>query len=306
MGILPVSSPPGQKDPPRKKEEKGKRKNLFRAPSGQLSRLDGKKGKDSVDVFAIRPQKAEYKASHTMTAGEAKEQAGAINGIVPRTRPKCGSKEMRRDGVRTGGIRRYRCGECGKRFVPTAGTLLDGHRLPLKTIAKFVRDILSRFSPYAACIDCGISMTTGKFLLWKMLEVLDGICQNKMLSGLVLADETYVKKRRSDPETKPDGQLYRGLSRNLICIGTVCALRHTIMEALGEAKPDESEMTGFPKRRMDLESTLVHDRERLRLEFAETLFEKDVGFKADDLKALPDGKDPIGEWTTSAACTKSF
>jgi len=79
--------------------------------------------------FLKRHYDAHYAERHRKL--EDSEEAGMINSYVPVKCPFCEGEKFKKSGYAKSGIQRYMCGECGKTFLPTTGTIFDEHRISI-------------------------------------------------------------------------------------------------------------------------------------------------------------------------------
>ncbi len=88
--------------------------------------------------------------------------------------PHCASTKAY-DCRRPKGAPRFRCGDCGKDFSITSGTLFASHKLPLRAylaaIALFVNEVKGK-SMLAMSRDLGLSYKTAFVLCHKMREAM--------------------------------------------------------------------------------------------------------------------------------------
>ena len=175
--------------------------------------------------------------------------------------PRCNSDRVTKDGKDRKGINRFRCKECGKRFGPLSGTLLDNSKIPISEWFEFILHLLEEHSTYTSATDNRNAETTGYYWLSKVFIALDDIQNRIVLRGEIWLDETYW---HVDPENRlkrPDGTMLRGISRNKICICVATDKKNVISLRSGGNKPSIRTTLAMAAH-LEEKSTIHHDGER--------------------------------------------
>lgn len=89
------------------------------------------------------------------------------------------------------GKQRYRCKHCGSVFSETSYSVVSHTHCSLSQWDKYIQALLQGFSIRKCAKLCGISERTAFIWRHKILSVLQHDQDNRMLSGIVEADETF-------------------------------------------------------------------------------------------------------------------
>lgn len=188
---------------------------------------------------------------------------------TPEVCPKCGVADGRfiRKGF-AGRKQRYQCKSCGKKFTADAGKLTAWSHQSRENWAVVIEDTLS-FAPLTDTEKhIGVSHRTAFSLRHKFLVALkDLISEEKMLDGLIEADETYLlecqkgkKVQHRAPRKHGQGASKRGLSQEQICI-CVAADRNgqVAAQSVNCAKASGKDIENAISERITDESVLLCD-----------------------------------------------
>jgi predicted RNA-binding Zn-ribbon protein involved in translation (DUF1610 family) len=101
-------------------------------------------------VFETPENKEEalIKAENDAECARLRESPSQDAGLIAEARPEpacpiCGeSGQAIRWGKAKSGLPRYRCKRCGRTSAPASGGLIDQRKLPLRTMAKFLVNVL--------------------------------------------------------------------------------------------------------------------------------------------------------------------
>jgi len=123
-------------------------------------------------VFAEPKNKREalIKAENDAEYARFHESPGQDAGLIAEARPNpacpaCGESDQAiRWGKAKSGIPRYCCKRCGRTSAPASGGLIDQRKLPMRTMVKFLVNILTGTSVSEASKAAKISMTTAPLL----------------------------------------------------------------------------------------------------------------------------------------------
>ena len=146
-------------------------------------------GADPIESFAVEANNAEYAFYHSGTAQDAE----LLNSAAARGPcPFCGSPHTESKGRTESGSKRLRCRTCGKSFVPTSEGLLSYHKLPVKTLNRFLVNVLTDASVNEASKVAKISMRTAVYWLNKAFLALRGYQDALLLAGTVYLDDKFI------------------------------------------------------------------------------------------------------------------
>ena len=112
-----------------------------------------------------------YKSRHLSPSDT--NEIPLINSIVPSKCPYCISPTVIKRGKNEFGIQRYMCKECNKRFIPTTGTIFDGHKIPIKDWIDFSLSILRYVSISADSWANRNAFKTSRYWLQKLFLVVE-------------------------------------------------------------------------------------------------------------------------------------
>lgn len=195
--------------------------------------------------------------------------------------PRCGRTHVVRNGHRPDGIQRYVCKDCGKSFVVSSNTIVEGTRKSLDVWRKFMACMMRGMSIRETAAECGIHRNTAFYWRHKVLDALRKMMAGRALDGIVEMDETFFdvsykgNHKKSDFEMpraphKRGGQTHlRGVSHEKVCVP--CAISRTGLAyaksanlGRASAKSIESVFGGI----ISSDSTLVTDKHNAYVRFA--------------------------------------
>ena len=189
---------------------------------------------DSVGGFVVAANNDEYAFYHSGTS----QDAALLNASAKPSCPHCGSPRTESKGRTKSGSRRLRCRDCGKSSVPTTAGLLSYHKLPVKTLARFLVNVLTDASVNEASKVAKISMRTAVYWLNKAFLALRGYQDSLVLSGVVYLDDKFIDVEASRKVKDRNGNLYTG-SRNQWNVAIGKAGRTGILLLQGKAKSSD-------------------------------------------------------------------
>lgn len=195
--------------------------------------------------------------------------------------PNCSCAHVVRNGHRPDGTQRYICKGCGKSFVVTSNTIVEGTRKSLDVWRKFMACMIRGMSIREVAAECGIHRNTAFYWRHKVLDALREMMAGRVLDGIVEMDETFFdvsykgNHKRSNfamPRAphKRGGQTHlRGVSHEKVCVP--CAISRTGLAyaksanlGRASAKSIESAFGGV----IGSDSTLVTDKHNAYVRFA--------------------------------------
>ena len=222
-----------------------------------------------------------------------KDEVEAINGHTPNVCPYCGAEEFSKNGRDSQGIQRYLCLLCKRRFKPTTGTIFDSRRIPL---SEWVRYLLNLFQFVSITADSWNSKTTfqtSSYWLKKVFLILEGYQNSIILRDTVWLDETFYSVIMREKTHNEGGELLRGLSQNQYCIGVATDKTQTVCFVEGMAKPSQRRTYTTFKKHIEPGSTLIHDKDNSHKMLVQNLGLKSVAYNANEIKTLPNAKNPL-------------
>ena len=247
-----------------------------------------------------------YEARHPALAET--NEAALVNGYEPQECPYCGSGRFVRAGLDKNGLQRYRCAEegCKRRFTLLTGTIFDAHRISITEWIEFTLNILRYLSINADSWNNRNTINTSRYWINKLFYVAAAIREEKILSGEVQFDETYIPLASADLERNEDGSRLRGISNNQMCIGVAYdgSNAYCIYEGLG---PPTSERTLEAFRgHIEPGSILIHDMEPAHNLLVRELGLESRAYNSKEIKKLPDNLNPLNEVNTLHSRLQSF
>jgi len=231
-----------------------------------------------------------YEARHPRLSETG--EAEMINSFVPTRCPYCRSEKLIKRGLTTNRVQRYSC-SCGQRFLPTTGTIFDGHKISVSEWMEYCLNLFRYVSINADSWNNKNAFSTSQYWLKKLFLTLENSQSSIVLSGTVWLDETYYPVIASDVDCKEDGTKYRGLSHNQICIGAATDKRSVLCFVEGTGKPSQRKSFQAFANHIAPSSTLIHDKEAAHRKLISELDLKSQEYAAKDLKGLRDRDNPL-------------
>ncbi len=123
----------------------------------------------------------------------------SVNGLLEAERfadgrvcPHCNGRHIVRNGHRkSDGVQRYVCRCCGKSFVANSNSITAGTRKMYSVWRKYIQCMMDGFSIRKTAKICKIHRNTAFAWRHKILDALQEMQDDVMLSGIVEADEKY-------------------------------------------------------------------------------------------------------------------
>ena len=198
--------------------------------------------------------------------------------------PCCGSVHSVRNGHRKDGRQRYLCRDCGKSYVITTNSIASGTRKPLATWKRFVECMIAALPLREAAAICGIHRNTAFFWRHKILDALQNMANEVVLSGIVEADETFFavsykgnhKKSLTFAMPRPahkrgHAEHIRGISHEKVCVP--CAVNRgglSIARAITLGRISTKDLHRAYDGRITEGTTLVTDKHSSYTRFAKS------------------------------------
>ena len=205
----------------------------------------------------------------------------------------CNSERIVKNGHSENGMIRYLCKSCGRRFNILTNTIFDNHKIPITEWVGFLLDILGYGSFILTSKVNRNANNTTKYWIDKTFLLLDGIQKDIVLEGTVWLDETFIKVRNPDIHHKENGQEYRGISRNQICIGIARDAIRAVFYFEGYGKPSGKKVNELFSQHIKPGAKIIHDMERAHEKLILNLSLQSEAYNSRDLKKLPDKDNPL-------------
>lgn len=222
----------------------------------------------------------------------SKPETEFINSLDMSCCPFCGSAEIVRNGHRKDGTALFRCRSCGRSFNPLTGTVFDSRKIMISEWMEFLIHLFEFHSLVSSSRDNRNAENTGIYWLSKAFSVLEGTQEGTMLKGRIWLDETFVgveKKKR----VRKDGKKLRGISRNLIAIGTATDGESVFIVPEFVSKPNRKTTLNIFENHIAPGSTLVHDGDNSHSLLIERLSLKSEVHPTGETKGLEDISNPM-------------
>jgi len=259
-------------------------------------------------VFETPKNKEEalIKAEGDPECARSRESPSQDAGLIAEARPNpacpaCGeSGQAIGWGKAKSGLQRYRCRRCGRTFIPASGGLVDQRKLPLRTMVKFLVNVLAGTSVSEASKAAKISMTTALYRMNKIFAALASWQDSIVLSGEVHVDGKRFTAAHSEIELKADGKRCRGLSRNQW--GVAVALgpgKKAMAIAEGKGKSSSEKALGAFRSHIKPGSALIHGLDFSHKKLIAELSLIDQGEKAIYKRGEETSLDPINAYRSN-------
>lgn len=245
-------------------------------------------------------QREQYERLHELGG---KLDSAFLNACERESCPWCGSDHIVMFGHDRRGVRRWRCGACGRTFTPASGTIFEGRKLPVVAWAEFLLGVMSFESLAGIARRDRRSPTTPPYQLAKLFMVLDGVQDGVVLSGRVQIDEMMYPVPAADRDPALEGRRAGGYSRNNACVAIACEERDhgsSVFRVLGFGKPsgERAKAAYCPHLSRGLE--LVHDKENSHRAVVRELALVSEAHDSREIKRLPDEENPL--WKVNRLC----
>lgn len=235
-------------------------------------------------VKILHSLSAEYVKELVVTLSEKTDDRYTVNGLLTSERfadgrlcPYCRKTHIVRNGRRkSDGVQRFLCKSCGKSFVATSNSIVEGTRKDYRVWQKYIDCMMEGMSVRKTADICGIHRNTAFAWRHKILDALQEMQDDVMLSGIVEADEKYVQlsykgnHKRSKTFVMPRESRHRGgyirktgLSFDYVCIP--CAVNR---KGMSYAKVGKAGKTSYMclqnalSGHIDYGTTLCTDKEK--------------------------------------------
>ena len=245
-----------------------------------------------------------YDAKHRFSS---KEEIRLINSISINSCRICGSVNFIRYGHYRSGIDRYYCNDCRHYFCGLTCTIFSDRKIPISEWIEYLIHLFEFHSITTSARDNRNAYSTGKYWLIKVFEVLKHYQDDIILEGNVYLDETFFKRIESKKILKPDGKEYRGISRNKLCVASAYDDKgHTLLISENVSKPSLRSTWNALGSHINEGSFLIHDGERSHSVLIDKLNLSSIVYDADEIKKLPDDKNPLDPINETHSLAKRF
>lgn len=236
---------------------------------------------------------AEQEFEHRHPSIRDTEESFILNTYIPVSCPHCAGSRIRAYGYQNTGLRRYRCNGCSRTFTILTGTLFENHKQPISEWIDTCLGLFSEQSFESISRNSRKAYNTTRYWVSKIFIALKGTQDDVRLSGNVYLDETYIKVIKKDIKTKEDGNEYRGLSRNQICIAIAYDGRTVFCCQIGRGKPSQRAVIEALENHIERGSTIIHDKEKAHRRLISELGLRSICYDSGDLKDLDDSENPL-------------
>ena len=231
----------------------------------------------NLDMFLSQLKELKYDELKTLSEKIMMQ----LKGIRPQEREnieevrvcrKCGAQDgISKYGKDKNGKQRYRCKHCGAIFSETSYSVVSKTHHSLSKWEKYVELLLQGTSLQKCSQACGISVRTAFVWRHKILAVLQRDQDNRMLGGIVEADETFFSisykgnHKKSKRFTMPRESYKRGTDNcaqtgSRACV--MCALERNgqvYAEVLGKGQPTVAKVCYAFQSRILRDSVVISD-----------------------------------------------
>lgn len=278
-----------------------------RYKSRRMTPWDDKDEKTPTQKFVTKVTMEHYNQRHPGLSETGEVEL--INSFVPTKCPYCETKSFKRNGKTKIGVQRYKClnKECSQTFLPTTGTIFDGHKISISEWIEYCLNLFRNVSVITDSWNNKNAFTTSRYWLEKVFLILNEYQKDIVLSDRVWLDETYYSIMLKDITLNENGTKKRGLSRNKICIGAATDEHHKVLlvsEGLG--KPSQKVSYATFADHIAVNSTLVHDGEKTHKKLITDLSLIDERHPTKETKNLEDFENPLDPVNHIHYLTKRF
>ena len=278
-----------------------------RYKSRRITPWDDQIEKTPTQEFVIKVTMEHYNQRHPklFETGEVE----LINSFVPKKCPYCSSESFKRNGKTKIGVQRYKClnTECSQTFLPTTGTIFDGHKISISEWIEYCLNLFRNVSVITDSWNNKNAFTTSRYWLEKLFLILEEYQKTIVLSGKIWLDETYYSIMLKDFILNDNGTKLRGLSKNKICIGAATDEHHNVLLlSEGFGKPSQKVSYATFIDHIAPNSILVHDGEKSHKKLISDLSLVDEQHPTKETKGLEDFENPLDPVNHIHYLTKRF
>lgn len=129
-----------------------------------------------------------HEAKHRKTS---QEELDFLDSLKPICCPKCGSKEISKNGKRASGLQTFICRDHNKKFTVLTNTIFDFKKIPISEWIEYLIHLLQYHSINSATDSNQNVHTTVYYRLEKVFLVLKNCQENILLNGEVYIGEFF-------------------------------------------------------------------------------------------------------------------
>ncbi|MDR1536702.1 MAG: hypothetical protein LBU32_01670 [Clostridiales bacterium] len=247
---------------------------------------------------------ASYEERHQKVADSG--EADMVNSFPPVKCPFCGLLDFKKNGHTHSGVQRYKCGGCGKTFLPTTGTIFDEHRIPISEWADYCLNLFRHAGVTADSWNDKNAFATSRYWLQKLFLTLEGIQDDIVLSGKVWLDETFYSVRSEDTVRKYSGGKLGGPSIYQLCIGVATDKKNSVILLEGAGKSSQKKTLETFRSHIERGAHLIHDDDSSHNRLIKQLSLNSTVYPSKSLKGLPDNENPLNPVIRVHAVLKNF
>jgi len=185
---------------------------------------------------------------------------------------KCDAENIVKFGKDKNGKQRYKCKSCGATFTETSYSTLSHTRHSDIVWNTYIHLLLKGASLEECAFQCGISVRTAFIWRHKILSVLQKDQDNRIMGGIVEADETFIpvsykgNHKKSKSFTMPRDAFKRGTDNRSNKIPKACVMcaverkGQSYAEVLGLGQPTNKMISNAFEGRIAPDSIVLSDR----------------------------------------------
>ena len=281
-----------------------KLKKQFNYESRRRTPWDKEETLTPMQEFISNRHKEHYSDRHP-TLSETGE-ARLINTYIPDECPHCANVTFKMNGYTKNGIQRYKCPDCKQTFTALTRTIFDGHKISLSEWVEYALNIFRYISINADSWNNRNAFTTSRYWLEKLFLILESYQKSLVFDGTVWFDETFYSVRSGDISRTEEGDKFRGLSVNQMCIGVACDKSRTLCVFEGYGKPSQKKTYEFFKDHIALGTTIIHDNDNAHKKLVSELQLKSIVYDSKELKLMRDKDNPLNRVNRIHFLLKNF
>lgn len=183
----------------------------------------------------------------------------------------CGAEYIVKFGKDKNGKQRYKCKSCGATFTSTSFSTISRTRHPEHIWETYITLLLRGASLKECAFQCGISVRTAFIWRHKILNTLQYDQENRVMAGIVEADEMFIpvsykgNHTKSKHFTMPREAFKRGTDNRSNCSPKACVMcavernGQSYGEVLGVGQPTVKMITHAFENRIAPDSIMLSD-----------------------------------------------
>lgn len=273
--------------------------NPYTSSSRRKTPWDDKDTLSPTQVFIRDKYLNEYYSNHPKLSDTS--EAVFLNSFDMRCCKHCGSIDFIKRGHTSNGIQRYRCNDCKKTFTILTNTLFENHKISILEWIEYLLNLFGYVSFSSTSRNSRIAVSTNKFWLIKVFELLKDYQSDTVLSNEVWIDETFYRVIKKDRTSKAcDGE-------NRYCIGIGYDRNKVYVKIQGLSTSTSYKWTKecfidhiLPG------STLIHDLERSHDILVRNLNLNSRSYSSVECKAMDSSKNPLTPINNMCSLLKQF